>query len=95
MMSRAVMVIAVEMSRRGAFGRPFSSSSRIHTARTPELVEGRAAEEFGQHDGGAIADDLSLTIELPSGRGRTTMEENDRPAAGARMWRRGSKPVNL
>src|SRR3954447_20590504 len=34
MMSRAVIVISVERSRRGAFGRPFSSSSRIQTART-------------------------------------------------------------
>src|SRR5579863_7205440 len=69
MISRAVMVIWVEMSRRGALGRPLSSSSRIQTARTPELVEGPAAEEFGQHDGGAIADDPSLTVEEHEGAG--------------------------
>src|SRR5215218_8201967 len=50
MISRAVMVISVEMSRRGAFGRPFSSSSRIQTARwtSPLGLEGLLTNQAPQ-----------------------------------------------
>src|SRR3954463_11618435 len=70
MMSRAVMVISVEMSRRGAFGRPFSSSRRIQTAWTARPPRNFASTTaVRQHDGGAIADDLTLTIEEQEGAG--------------------------
>src|SRR4051812_46088445 len=63
MMSRAVMVISVEMSRRGAFGSVFILQP------DPDGTDRPAAEEFRQHNGGAIADDLTLTIEEQEGAG--------------------------
>ena len=64
MMSRAVMVISVEMSRRGAFGQAV-----FILQPDPDGADRPAAEEFRQHDGGVIADDLTLTIEEQEGAG--------------------------